>query len=134
MDSKYWGTEVAYKNGYAAGVNTATEKNKPAPTTSLPSNWCGECPVWLAMGEMESLPIYDTIGTYCVKCKAFNAQKFVQHIPTQCCYPLELDGKTIMICGAPVVPEIDDKFWRYVDHYIHKAIVPVDPILAAMNK
>ena len=54
--------------------------------------------------------------------------KYVKHIPTQCCYPLEADGKTIIICGAPIVPKVDGKvFWEYVDEYTEKIVKPSDP-------
>lgn len=94
---------------------------------SYPSNECGECPVWLAMDEMEGNPRFECIGKYCTKCKIFNAQKFVKHIPTQCCYALEADGKTVIICGASFIPAIDNKFWEYVDKYTVKIPTPVDP-------
>jgi hypothetical protein len=54
--------------------------------------------------------------------------QYVRHIPTQCCYPLEEDGKTVIICGAKLTPEIDGKiFWEYTDSYVEKIIKPVDP-------
>ena len=127
MDSKYWGTEVAYKNGYAAGVKDAAKENEPAPTTSLPSNWCGECPVWLAQGDMEGLAIYESMATYCTKCHLFTNQQFIRHIPSGAVYPLEPDGKTIIICGADLSPTPDGVFWEYVDKYEYRRPVPVDP-------
>lgn len=57
-----------------------------------------------------------------------NKQKFVRHIPSQTCYPLEEDGKTVIICGAHLTPEIDGKiFWEYVDKFIPKEIKPSNP-------
>lgn len=95
---------------------------------SYPNNNCGECPVWLALGEQEGITVFDGIGTYCVKCRVFNTQKFVRHIPSQCCYPLEPDGKTVIICGASLQPKIDGKiFWEYTDKYVKKVVVPSDP-------
>ena len=56
------------------------------------------------------------------------SEKFVKHIPTQCCYKLEEDGKTVIISGARIEPKIDGKiFWEYVDNYVEKIIVPSDP-------
>lgn len=60
--------------------------------------------------------------------------KYIRHIPTQCCYELESDGKTIEICGCRMQPEVDGKiFWEYTDEYVEKVIVPVDPIEAAQR-
>lgn len=54
--------------------------------------------------------------------------KYVMHIPTGCCYPLEPDGKTVIICGACLTPEIDGKvFWRYTDKFVEKVPTPSDP-------
>lgn len=54
--------------------------------------------------------------------------KYVRHIPTQCCYKLEDDGKTVIICGAHLTPKIDGKiFWEYVDEYVEKVVVASDP-------
>ena len=54
--------------------------------------------------------------------------KYLKHIPTQCCYPLEEDGKTIVICGARLQPNVDGKiFWEYTDTYIEKIATPSDP-------
>ena len=54
--------------------------------------------------------------------------KYIKHIPTQCCYELEADGKTIEICGCRIQPKIDGKvFWEYTDEYVEKVVVPVDP-------
>ena len=54
--------------------------------------------------------------------------KYLRHIPSQCCYPLEPDGKTIIICGAHLTPEVDGKiFWEYTDEYIEKTPQPNDP-------
>ena len=58
--------------------------------------------------------------------------KYVVHIPTNCCYELEPDGKTVIICGAHLTPKIDgETFWRYSDVYFEKVVVPVDPVEAA---
>lgn len=55
-------------------------------------------------------------------------KKYIQHISTECCYELKEDGKTIEICGCTMQPKIDGEiFWRYVDHYIEKKIIPADP-------
>ena len=54
--------------------------------------------------------------------------QYVRHIPTQCCYPLEDDGKTVIICGAHLEPKIDGKiFWEYVDKYYPKEVKPSNP-------
>ena len=54
--------------------------------------------------------------------------KYVRHIPTQCCYKLEDDGKTVIICGAHLTPEIDGKiFWEYTDEFNEKIVVASDP-------
>lgn len=54
--------------------------------------------------------------------------KYVKHIPTQCCYPLKEDGKTIEICGALLQPVVDGKiFWEYTEEYTEKVIEPTDP-------
>ena len=56
------------------------------------------------------------------------SKKIVRHIPTQCCYYTEEDGKTVIICGAYLTPEIDGKiFWEYVDEFVEKEIKPSDP-------
>ena len=94
---------------------------------SYPSNKCGECPAWLSIGESEGVIKEKTISDYCINCKVFLSQKFVKHIPTQCCYPLEDDGKTVVICGARLAPEIDNKFWEYTDKYVVKMPTPSDP-------
>lgn len=94
---------------------------------SYPNNNCGECPAWLGMSPLD-FPINPTINNVCITCKLFTEQKFVKHIPTQCCYPLEDDGKTVIICGAKLTPEIDGKiFWKYVDKYERKVFTPSDP-------
>ena len=55
-------------------------------------------------------------------------QKILRHIPTQCCYYTEDDGKTINICGCRMQPEVDGKiFWEYTDVYVEKEIKPSDP-------
>lgn len=57
--------------------------------------------------------------------------KYVRHIPTDCYFPLEEDGKTVIICGARLTPEIDGTtFWEYSDEYKEKIIVPSDPYAA----
>ena len=54
--------------------------------------------------------------------------KYIKHIPTQCCYKLEADGKTIEICGCRMQPEVDGKiFWEYTDEYVEKVVTPSDP-------
>ena len=56
--------------------------------------------------------------------------RYIKHIPTQCCYELEADGKTIEICGCRMQPKVDGKiFWEYTNTYIEKTVVPVDPYL-----
>ena len=96
---------------------------------SYPNNECGECEVWLNLGECNVLPdIRTAIDKHCKNCKVFLNQKFVRHIPSQCCYPIEEDGKTVIIAGARLTPEIDGKiFWEYVDEYTPKIVVPSDP-------
>lgn len=95
---------------------------------SYPNNECGECPVWLALGEDTNIKSRRSIDKRCLKCNLFKSQRFVRHIPTQCCYPLEPDGKTVIICDAHLTPNIDGKiFWEYVDEYVDKVITPSDP-------
>ena len=54
--------------------------------------------------------------------------KYIVHIPSGCCYPLEADGKTVIICGAELQPTVDGEiFWRYSDEYFEKEIIPSDP-------
>lgn len=54
--------------------------------------------------------------------------KYLKHIPTQCCYKLEPDGKTINFCGCIIQPKVDGKiFWEYTDTYVEKIPVPSDP-------
>lgn len=55
------------------------------------------------------------------------SKKIVRHIPTQCCYYTEEDGKTVVICGAHLTPELDGKFWEEVSEFIIKEITPNDP-------
>jgi hypothetical protein len=51
--------------------------------------------------------------------------KYLKHIPTQCCYPLEPDGKTIIICGAKLTPVVDGKiFWEYTNEFVEKIPQP----------
>lgn len=84
-----------------------------------PDNHCGECSVWLADAEG---------GAECDACIANMAPKYVIHIPTGCCYPLEPDGKTVIISGAHLTPEIDGKvFWKYSYVYFEKEVVPTNP-------
>lgn len=53
--------------------------------------------------------------------------KYLKHIPTQCCYSLEPDGKTVIISGARITPKVDGKiFWEYTNEYIEKVVVPTD--------
>lgn len=62
------------------------------------------------------------------------SKKIVRHIPSQCCYYTEEDGKTVIICGAHLTPEIDGKFWEYTEEFIEKKVERVDPFEAAKNK
>lgn len=55
------------------------------------------------------------------------SKKIVRHITTDCCYYTEEDGKTIIICGARLTPELDGKFWEEVSEYKEKEIKPDDP-------
>ena len=53
--------------------------------------------------------------------------KYIKHIPTQCCYPLEADGKTVIISGAHLTPEVDGKvFWEYTNEYTEKVPEPTN--------
>lgn len=55
-------------------------------------------------------------------------KQYIKHIPTQCCYELGPDGKTIEIRGCRMQPIVDGKiFWEYTDEYIEKVIAPSDP-------
>ena len=93
-----------------------------------PCNECGECIAWLSLEEPDGMTRNDAYRDYCSKCELFQSQKFVRHIPTQCCFPLEDDGVSVVISGAKLQPIIDGKiFWEYVDKYYHKEIVPSDP-------
>jgi hypothetical protein len=52
-------------------------------------------------------------------------KKYIKHIPTQCCYELGPDGKTITICGCRMQPVVDGKpFWEYTDEYTEKVVAP----------
>jgi hypothetical protein len=62
------------------------------------------------------------------------SKKIVRHITTDCCFYTEEDGKTVIICGACLTPELDGKFWEEVSEYKEKEIVPVDPYAAARSK
>ncbi len=54
--------------------------------------------------------------------------KYLKHIPTQCCYPLESDGKTVIISGAHITPDVDGKiFWEYTNEYVEKVAKPSNP-------
>ena len=54
--------------------------------------------------------------------------EYVVHIPTGCCYKLEPDGKTVIICGAHLTPTVDGEvFWKYSDVYFEKEVVPSNP-------
>lgn len=53
--------------------------------------------------------------------------KYIKHISTQCCYELEVDGKTIEICGCRMQPKIDGIMWEYTNEYTTKDIIPSDP-------
>lgn len=55
-------------------------------------------------------------------------KKYIKHIPTQCCYELGPDGKTVEICGCLMQPVVDGKiFWEYTDEYAEKVVVPSNP-------
>ena len=84
---------------------------------SKPNMYCGECPVWLADAEG---------GAECDACIVNKSPKYVVHIPTNCCYELEPDGKTVVICGADLSPTPDGVFWEYTDKYEYTRPVPVD--------
>ena len=61
--------------------------------------------------------------------------KYVLHIPSGCCYPLEPNGKTVIICGTQLEPKIDGEiFWKYIDEYVEKVAKPSDPFASAQNK
>lgn len=93
---------------------------------AYPNNECGECSAWLSADTNNDKD--KIIHTDCQYCPLFSTQQFVRHIPSQCCYPLEADGKTVIICGAHLTPKIDGKiFWEYVDRYIEKIAQPSDP-------
>jgi hypothetical protein len=62
------------------------------------------------------------------------SKKIVRHITTDCCYYTEEDGKTVIICGAHLAPELDGKFWEEVSEYKEKEITSVDPYAAARSK
>lgn len=54
--------------------------------------------------------------------------KYVIHIPTGSCYPLEPDGETVIISGVHIKPKIDGEvFWKYSDVFVKKIITPTDP-------
>ena len=92
-----------------------------------PCNECGECVAWLALEEPDGISREVAYRDYCSNCELFQSQKFVQHIPSGCCYPLEDDG-SVYICGANFKPIIDGKiFWKYVDKYVHKEVIPANP-------
>lgn len=97
---------------------------------SYPNNDCGECVGWLAFGEVNKEKL---IRTYCMDCKLFKKQRFIRHIPSGCCYPLEDDGKTITICGANFTPTIEGIVWEYTDKFTYKEIKPINPFEAALN-
>lgn len=59
------------------------------------------------------------------------SKKIVRHITTDCCYYTEEDGKTVIICGAQLIPELDGKFWEEVSEYKEKVITYVDPFEVA---
>lgn len=98
---------------------------------SYPNNECGSCPAWLSVNT--SYDVSHIISTTCKDCNLFNSQKFVCHIPSGCCYPLEDDGKTITTCGASLTPTIDGIVWKYTDKFTYKEIKPVNPFEAALN-
>ena len=94
---------------------------------AYPNNYCGECPVWLAQGDMEGFALYESMANYCTKCHLFTNQQFIRHIPSGAVYPLEPDGKTVIICGADLSPTPDGVFWEYTDKYEYHRPIPVDP-------
>lgn len=61
-------------------------------------------------------------------------KKIVRHITTDCCFYTEEDGKTVIICGAYLIPELDGKFWEEVSEYKEKKVVPIDPYAAARRE
>lgn len=82
-----------------------------------PSNYCGECPIWLADAECDE------------NCKGCPSHPpYVVHIPTNTCHKLEPDGKTVVIAGVRITPKIDGKvFWKYSPVYFEKEVVPTNP-------
>lgn len=92
---------------------------------AYPNNWCGECPTWLAIEDHHDLQ--KAIDNTCQYCPLFSTQQFVRHMNTGCCYPLEADGKTVIICGAHLTPDIDGKMWAYADRYEAKEVHISDP-------
>jgi hypothetical protein len=62
------------------------------------------------------------------------SKKIVRHITTDCCYYTEEDGKTVIICGIHLTPELDGKFWEEVSEYKEKIPTCVDPYAAARSK
>ena len=100
---------------------------------SYPNNNCGECSIWFAIGE--DITKAEALNRYCNHCPA-NYQikeepmkhKYLRHIPSGACYPLESDGKTIIIRDVCLTPEVDGKiFWEYVDEYTEKIAKPSNP-------
>ena len=62
------------------------------------------------------------------------SKKIVRHITTDCCYYTEEDGKTVVICGAHLTPELDGKFWEEVSEYKEKIVTAADPHAVARSE
>ena len=73
MDSKYWGTEVAYKNGYTVGAKDLTEANADiaALKTALKDTVYG---LYIALNTYEG-PSEEMLHDI-----AYNAQKLVMEM------------------------------------------------------
>ena len=95
-----------------------------------PNMNCGECPCWLAFCESETTDEQNrAILEHCKICSPVPPTLYLRHIPTQSCYPLEEDGKTIIICGVHMTPQVDGKiFWEYTDEYTEKNYCAIRPI------
>lgn len=95
---------------------------------NYPSNECGECSVWLALGESEGISRAQAISEHCSKCELYKQHRYLRHIPTQCCYEILDEYDTIEICGVRLRPVVDEVvFWEYTDKYVEKVITPSDP-------
>ena len=85
---------------------------------ATPNNYCGECPIWLADNA--------DLTTLCPSCPS--RPQYAIHIPSGSCYPIEPDGRTIIVAGVAITPKIDGKvFWKYSDVYVEKIVKPSDP-------